>query len=102
MPRTAGRFQVDHELAGIRAREKRQAQRGKQGQAGDEDRREAQHREYRPSQRHADQLVVDLQETLEPIVEPDVEALARTTGCAADAPPSPAVRRKACHGATGP
>ena len=75
-PRAAWRLEVDHELAGIGARKEGESQQGEDQQANRKRNAEGCERGHRPAQNHGHDAVVEAEETLEAVVEPDVEAIA--------------------------
>src|SRR6185312_11043753 len=74
--RARGRFDVDHEHAGVRARKEGQAEEREQGQTCGEGSSAQSYREPGVPQSAAYHPVVDPQEPLKTVVEPDVETLA--------------------------
>ena len=71
-----GAFTIDDELAGIGAREEGHAELREQQEVAAKATAEGHEGQHRAAQRHSDQPVVDSQEALEMMVEPNVEALA--------------------------
>src|ERR1017187_6103342 len=74
--RAGGSLQVDDELAGVRAGEEGETQLGEQHEARGTEKAEARQGETGGAQGGPDQHVVDLEEALEAVVEPDIEAVA--------------------------